>query len=65
MNIEHTDWDTGEKVNVEKRELHEMPERVDSVKVTHDGGRLGIYINDILAFYESEGTRDCEVVIRR
>ena len=38
---------------------------VESVRVSHDGGRLEISINDTIVFKECSGTRDCGVEIYR
>ena len=42
-----------------------MPEKIDSIEVNHDGGRLEIVINEVVVFYRCEGTRDCSVAIER
>ncbi len=60
--IEHSDYDDYE--NDLKRE-YVLPDRIDSIVVTHDGGRLGISINSEQAYYTCEGTRDCSITLDR
>ena len=39
----------------------ELPEKVESIEVYHDGGRLTLLVNGKEFFYADEGTRDCHV----
>lgn len=60
--IEHSDYDDYE--NDIKRE-YVLPDRIDSIVITHDGGRLDISINSEQAYYTCEGTRDCSITLDR
>ncbi len=61
--IKFTNYDARVISSAERSVARKLPEKVTSVEVTHDGGRLGIYINGEEYFYECEGTRDCAVTI--
>lgn len=59
--ITHKDWDEGTK----QTEPGVLPDSIDSITVSHDGGRLTITVNDVQIFYSCEGTRDCTIHIDR
>jgi hypothetical protein len=42
-----------------------LPAQIDSIRVSHDGGRLSIGVNGVELFYSSIGTRDCSIEIVR
>jgi len=60
--IKHDDWDTLEDA---KEQDYVLPERIDSIDVSYDGGRLEIRINEQCAYSACEGTRDCTVTLDR
>lgn len=59
--ITHEDWDEGTR----RTQEGVLPERIDSISVSHDGGRLSITVNDVQVYYSCDGTRDCTVSIDR
>ena len=59
--VKHTDFDTSEVIT--SNPPMKMPEKVTSIFVSHDGGRLAILINGKVAYETSIGTRDCAITI--
>lgn len=59
--IKHVDFDD----NRTMIEEFVMPDTVNAVGVTHDGGRLAITINGVQVFRATLGTRDCAIDITR
>lgn len=57
--IKHTDYDSGSKQIIEKQ----LPNNVRDLEITHDGGRIVIYINGDEFFATCLGTRDCSIQI--
>lgn len=60
--IQHEDWDSGEEA---QEQAYVLPEHIESISVSHDGGRLEIQINSQKVFYSCEGTRDCTITLDR
>jgi hypothetical protein len=42
-----------------------LPENIDSIRVSHDGGRLTIEVNGVSVYYSYGDTRDCSIEIIR
>jgi hypothetical protein len=60
--LTHMDYDGGTTWTDPEAAL---PSQVDSITVSHDGGRLSIAVNGVELFYSSIGTRDCSIEITR
>lgn len=58
----HEDYDERETYTEEEITL---PEQIDSIRVSSDGGRLTIKVNGVELFYSCLGTRDCSIEITR
>lgn len=57
--IKHEEYDEGYDVLLG----YTLPSVINSLCVTHDGGRLKIEINGEQVFYTTTGTRDCKVTL--
>ena len=57
----HNDFDTSSHSNHDVK----LPEKVDNISISHDGGRLEIVVNGQLVYNAMCGTRDCEISIDR
>lgn len=60
--IQHKDWDDDGDA---REQSYVLPERIEAIDVSHDGGRLAITINGQQIFYSCEGTRDCTITLDR
>jgi hypothetical protein len=60
--ITHTDYDGPVNNNI-VTEDYKLPEKVEKMSFSYDGGRLSIYINGEEAYQAYFGTRDCCVEI--
>ena len=60
--IAHTDWDAA---GAKKTTAYVLPERIETITVSHDGGRLFVSINGVEVFKAYDGTRDCCIEINR
>lgn len=60
--ITHEDYDS-HTTKIDKN--YKLPENIDSVSFSHDGGRVYIYINGQEVFKSYTGTRDCEITLDR
>jgi len=59
--LRHSDFDSHSSTTHDVK----LPEKVDAISVSHDGGRLEIYINGALCYNALVGTRDCNISIDR
>lgn len=59
--IKHYDWDATEAGT--KEEAYKLPEKVESVSFSHDGGRIYISVNGVEVYETFCGTRDCTIDI--
>lgn len=59
--IKHDDWDATEADTTE--EAYRLPEKVESVSFSHDGGRIYVSINGVEVYKTMRGTRDCTIEI--
>lgn len=59
--IVHNDFDARENKKLEGK----LPEKVESISISHDGGRIEIVVNGNLMYSAMLGTRDCEISIDR
>lgn len=55
-----TDYDS---YNEHEDDDVKLPKVVNSIRVSHDGGRLSITVNNEKVFYATSGTRDCCIEI--
>ena len=57
--LRFTDYDERvfERRHVETKT--KLPEKIESIEVYYDGGRLALMVNGQEFFYADEGTRDC------
>lgn len=60
--IRHDDWDS---LDDPHKEPYVLPERIDKIEFSYDGGRLAVTINDQEVYASVEGTRDCHITLDR
>lgn len=58
----HQDYD-GNNEEIDRKVS--LPEQIDSISFTHEGGRVTVNVNGKELYSTSLGTRDCEIEIRR
>jgi hypothetical protein len=61
--LRFTNYDAPSIEEATKIDETRLPEKVESIEVYHDGGRLAIVVNGQEFFYVDEGTRDCHVCL--
>ena len=58
--IIQNDWDAHTEVTTS---IKPIPDKVDSIQFTHDGGRISISINGVEVYHTALGTRDCCILL--
>lgn len=59
--IEHIDFDS----SISTTNKYSLPDKIEEIEISHDGGRISISINGQEAYRSCSGTRDCAIKINK